>query len=70
MSSFNEVFDFEDKQLNPVSCEICRYRTSTLGQLRKHMQLFHQDQVPTKSYKYWFENICDLFILHFLFLQI
>ena len=45
VGNYHDVFEYEDKKLNPISCEVCHYRTSTMSQLRKHMVLFHQDQV-------------------------
>jgi hypothetical protein len=45
VEDYNDVFEYEDKKLTPLSCEVCQYRTTTLAQLRKHMALFHQDLV-------------------------
>jgi hypothetical protein len=37
------VFEREDKKTRSISCEICKYRTTTAAQLRKHMLFFHSD---------------------------
>jgi hypothetical protein len=44
-ADYHDVFEYEDKKLSPLSCEVCQYRTNTLAKLRKHMGLFHQDLV-------------------------
>jgi hypothetical protein len=36
----------DDMELYSIFCRVCQYRTTTLSQLQKHMDLFHQDQVP------------------------
>ena len=54
VEDYNDVFEYEDKKLTPLSCEVCQYRTTTLAQLRKHMALFHQDLVIS------YVKICNL----------
>lgn len=39
----DDLFEDEDKSSRSFSCEICKYRTTTAAQLRKHMAFFHQD---------------------------
>ncbi len=38
-----DLFEMEDKKTRAFSCEVCKYRTTTASQLRKHMAFFHKD---------------------------
>ena len=42
-SNGQDVFEMEDKKSRAFSCEVCKYRTTTASQLRKHMAFFHKD---------------------------
>jgi len=55
---FHDVFEYEDKKVNNIACEVCQYRTTTMSQLRKHMVLFHQDQVSLDAASSFFAIHC------------